>query len=257
MPLSRRQLIGRTGAIGMGAVALGLGVSEADPAVARPPERRTRGRLFPPLQAAPGALLALPEGFSYEVVAEAGVTDLEDGMGNVIGTTPGNADGTGVFTTRDGYRLVQNHERGPGASGPVPRVVGTVYDDAAGNAGGCTVLEVDRDGSRRSEWVGISGTISNCAGGVTPWGSWLTCEETEAKAGSRVGGHTLARDHGYVFEVFPDAPETQVSSPIKAWGRYAHEAVVVAPTAARSTSPRTQARRTGSCIVGPLPTATA
>ena len=65
--------------------------------------------------------------------------------------------------------------------------------------------------------------------GPTPWGSWLTCEETEAKAGTG----TLQKDHGYVFEVFADVPAEQTPLPIKAWGRAAHEAVVVEPSRQR------------------------
>src|SRR5256885_115775 len=69
------------------------------------------------------------------------------------------------------------------------------YDPAA--SGGCTVVEVRRD--HVAEWVGIAGTSTNCAGGNTPWGTWLTCEETEDKAGQ----NGMTKDHGYVFEVDP------------------------------------------------------
>lgn len=234
MTLNRRQLISRGGAAGAGAVALGMGVLTPGSAAAdtRQPRHHGRGsqaRLFPPLSSDAGPLLALPPGFAYEVVAESGVTDLEDADGKVIGKTPGRTDGTGVFHAPRGYRLVQNHELGPGDSDPVPHVEGTVYD-AGVTGGGCTVVATNRNGRRRAEWVGLSGTISNCAGGVTPWDSWLTCEESELKAGTVRGGQTLAQDHGFVFEVFPtqDASE-QIPKPIKAWGRFAHEAVVVAP----------------------------
>jgi uncharacterized protein len=230
MALSRRQLIGRSGAAGVGAVALGIGVSGGDTAAAAPRKPGGRGKLFPPLQASAGApLLALPPGFSYEVVSETNVTDLSDGAGTIIGKSPDRMDGTGLFRTSSGYRLVQNHEMGPGAPFvTVPHVTGTVYD-AGVTGGGCTVIDVTRSGSRRSEWVGLSGTISNCAGGVTPWNSWLTCEESELKAAVVSGGQTLQQDHGWVFEVFPKPPSAQVPKPIKAWGRYPHEAVVVAP----------------------------
>ena len=233
MGLNRRQLMARGGAAGAGAVAVGLGLSSNESAVAdQRAGRRSSAKLFPPLQASTGALLALPPGFSYEIVAEAGATDLEDGAGNTIGKTPDRTDGTGVFATSKGYRLVQNHELNPGATLPVPQVAGTIYDSGV-TGGGCTVVDLDRAGRRRAEWVGLSGTISNCAGGVTPWNSWLTCEETEAKSGTVSGGQTLAENHGFVFEVFPATPSAQVPKPIKAWGRFPHEAVVVAPDRTR------------------------
>lgn len=175
----------------------------------------------------------MPPGFSYETYAVSGVTDLHDGYGHLIGKTPERPDGTGAFRVPRGLRLVQNHEARPGSPQPVPLVPGTIYDPGA-LGGGCTVIETSRTGRRRSEWVGISGTYGNCAGGVTPWDSWLTCEETEARAGTPAGDGSLQRDHGYVFEVFPDGPTRQYPLPIKAWGRFAHEAAVIEPRRQRA-----------------------
>ncbi len=183
---------------------------------------------FRPSRPGPMLCLRLPPGFSYEVIAQAGSTDIQDDSEKIIGKTPDRTDGTCVFATSSGYRLVQNHELGGGAELPVPHVAGTTYDSGV-TGGGCTVVDLSPTGRRRAEWVGLSGTISNCAGGVTPWGSWLTCEETEANNGTVNGGQTLAEDHGWVFEVFPAKASAQVPKPIKAWGRFPHEAVVVAP----------------------------
>ena len=77
----------------------------------------------------------------------------------------------------------------------MPHQDGLTYDPGA--AGGCTIVEVDRDGRRVAERVGMAGTRTNCAGGQTPWNTWLTCEEVDSRAG--VDGFT--KDHGYVFEV--------------------------------------------------------
>ena len=65
----------------------------------------------------------------------------------------------------------------------------------------------------------LSGTIRNCAGGPTPWGSWLTCEET-----TQINGTTR---HGYVFDV----PASGVSDaePLRGLGRFSHEAVAIDP----------------------------
>ncbi|MFC4784052.1 alkaline phosphatase PhoX [Nocardioides sp. MAHUQ-72] len=221
MTMNRRQLINTGAASGAGLLA-GAALLQAPATAAgdRPGGSSKDHPLFPPLQSSEGDLLALPPGFSYEVVAVSGETELADGAGK----TPERPDGTLVVATDRGYRLVQNHEGSPGSAQPVPLVEGTVYDPGA-LGGGCTVIDVDRKGKRIQEWVGLSGTISNCAGGPTPWGSWLTCEESESKAGTG----TLEKDHGYVFEVFAGGPRKQSPKPIEAWGRAPHEAVVVEP----------------------------
>ncbi|MEV0324118.1 alkaline phosphatase PhoX [Streptomyces sp. NPDC050658] len=177
---------------------------------------------YGPLVPDPAGVLALPAGFSYRVLTHSGKTKLETGE-----FTPSNHDGTATFEGPRGVTLlVNNHElSGPRSKWkhPVPLTDGLVYDPAA--SGGCTVVEVRRDG-QVAEWVGIAGTATNCAGGSTPWGTWLTCEETEDLAGE----NGMTKDHGYVFEVDPlDKRANRDPKPIKALGRYAHEAVVVDP----------------------------
>ncbi|MFD5076841.1 alkaline phosphatase PhoX [Streptomyces sp. NPDC058371] len=180
---------------------------------------------YGPLIPDPKGVLALPAGFSYRVITYSGRTKLESGE-----FTPSNHDGTSTFEGRRGTTLlVNNHElKGPRADWkyPVPLTPGLVYDPAA--SGGCTVVEVR--GDKVAEWVGIAGTSTNCAGGNTPWGTWLTCEETEDKAGQ----NGMTKDHGYVFEVDPeDGRRNRNPEPVKALGRYAHEAVVVDPRRGR------------------------
>jgi secreted PhoX family phosphatase len=241
MAVSRRQILGG-GAAGVGLAVAGalptLGTEAAARPHPAPPHPKppqgpapATGRPFPPLQDDPKGILALPTGFKYTIVTRAGETTL-DGK---AGKTPSNHDGTAAFAAAKGrIRLVQNHELSSHTTPlGVPHVRGTVYDPGAPNAGGCTVIETDSSGRNHGEWVGISGTLVNCAGGPTPWGSWLTCEETETKAGTAwTGGGTSGayeKDHGYVFEVFPGDSARQLPKPIKAFGRYAHEALAVSP----------------------------
>ena len=221
MSVARRSVLrgAAAGAAGVGFATVGTVPSLADAAPSPHHGPFPEHRPFPPLLDDPKGVLALPPGFKYRIVTQAGQTKLTSGQ-----PTPALHDGTAVFdgSRHNTYTLIQNHEIGANDPLGVPQVEGTVYDSGVGSAGGCTVISVDRDGNNLGEWVGISGTITNCAGGPTPWGTWMTCEETENKA----NGTTRLKDHGYVFEVWADG-ETAHPVPLKALGRYAHEALAI------------------------------
>ncbi|MFE1557374.1 alkaline phosphatase PhoX [Streptomyces sp. NPDC058734] len=209
MSVTRRSLLAA------GAVAF----SGALGALWAPGPARASARGYGPLLPDPAGLLDLPAGFSYRVLSRAG-----DPLRSGEGTVPANCDGMAAFGAGGGrLRLVRNHENRATAALRVPAVDGLTYDPGA--LGGCTVLELDPAGAVRGERVGLAGTAVNCAGGRTPWNTWLSCEETEERAGD--SGYS--RDHGYVFEVDPADPHRLGAVPLTALGRFAHEAVAVDP----------------------------
>ena len=191
---------------------------------------------FGPLQSDPDGVFDLPEGFSYRIVSRHG-DEMDDGF-----RVPHRPDGMATFPGPDGTALlVRNHEIGadapieegpfrPGGDASMSQMPeGDRYDagrkERGGLGGTTTVLyDTDRQAVRR-QFVSLAGTIRNCAGGPTPWNSWLTCEETVQRADD-----TFAKDHGYVFEVPATASMQRAEPrPIKDMGRFNHEAVAVDP----------------------------
>jgi len=212
--ISRRNLLAGSAVGGLGIVFAGSLEAIAGPALA---DTRTSVG-YGPLVPDPAGILALPAGFSYKIIAQSGVTHLESGQ-----VTPSDPDGAAVFASASGATLVYNHEISGTEPYRVPTLAGLTYDPGAG--GGCTNIDVTADDDRIREYVSVAGTHNNCAGGRTPWNTWLTCEETEQRANA-----TYQKDHGYVFEV--DAFDRAANlNPValKFLGRYAHEAVAVDP----------------------------
>ncbi len=192
---------------------------------------------YGPLMADPDKLLDLPEGFTYEIVSQSGDT-MDDGL-----FVPGQPDGMGCFPL-DGTRvaLVCNHElkgssalhRNLGPGGFHQQRIGLLdpskgydtYKDGRALPGGTTTLIYDLATRRKvSQHLSLAGTSTNCCGGHTPWGSWLTCEETTETPATR----DVTKPHGFVFEVPAIATGLVDPVPLKAMGRFDHEAVCIDP----------------------------
>ncbi|WP_158849551.1 alkaline phosphatase PhoX [Saccharothrix deserti] len=140
------------------------------------------------LQAADANGIMLPQGFTSRVIARS--TQTVPGTNHVWHSAP---DGGACLADGTGWIYVSNAEMGLGAGG----VSALRFDSNANVVGAYTIL---------------SGTTRNCAGGATPWNTWLSCEET---------------DRGYVFETDPFGVKSAVRR--DAMGRFKHEAAAADP----------------------------
>ncbi|MBU7584716.1 MAG: DUF839 domain-containing protein [Nostoc sp. TH1S01] len=213
MKLSRRKFFTLAGASAAGTLlASPLEALYARQANGQPIFGTGYGALVPD----PNGLLDLPQGFQYRTFSRTGEL-MSDGT-----LVPGNHDGMAAFPgPRNTVILVRNHELSLTSSsrtqGPRP------YDINA--AGGTTTLVVGPNRQLIKDFVSLSGTIRNCAGGPTPWGSWISCEEDVTRP-SPTGA---IQYHGYNFEVPASATSAVKPEPLVAMGRFNHEAIAVDP----------------------------
>jgi secreted PhoX family phosphatase len=231
-PLSRRLFLARGAAtsLAFGALATSLHGTRAFAG-----EAKKLPSLRPdPLVRDPAGLLDLPAGFAYRIVSRTGET-MSDGL-----HVPGAPDGMAAFAGPDGKTIVvRNHEltNTPPAIGPYgPENVlfanvppQDVYDRGNGTRpalGGTTTFVWDTRAKRlESQFQSLAGTIRNCAGGPTPWSSWISCEEA-----TQYPTQGTEREHGWNFEVPASVKQERVVPvPLKAMGRFNHEAVAVDP----------------------------
>lgn len=210
-------LVGASAAVAAGLAALSARVGGGVPTA------RGYGPLIPAKDEITGlSLLKLPDGFRYRTFGWA-----KDVMADGV-VTPGAHDGMAVVKA-DGDRitLVRNQEiSGRGKPFGSPSLQ---YDTGA--PGGCTNLVFNtRTGELEKSFVSLAGTLHNCSGGRTPWGTWLSGEEHVGDPTTLDGNKKplgYEKEHGWVFEVGPDG--TRDPQPLRDMGRFIHEAVAVDP----------------------------
>lgn len=190
---------------------------------------------YGPLHDDPQGIVNLPQGFRYSIISKKG-NPMSDGL-----LVPGSADGMATFQA-PGQKvlIIRNHEVSPrdlagGPFGAAKELLNKVSPDRLYDYGGgikpcmggtTTLLYNPTTGKVEEEYLSLAGTIRNCAGGVTPWNSWISCEEDVSPPDGE-----LQKWHGYNFEVPAQVtPHLFDPVPLKEMGRFNHEAICVDPS---------------------------
>ena len=175
--MERRDFL-KLAVVGGSAAALGGAAWDKAFAAKRP---RVNGP-YGALRAADANGIALPQGFTSRVIARS--SQVVPGTSYTWHAAP---DGGACFADGAGWIYVSNSEINPN--------------------GGASAVRFNSSGQVVSASRILSGTRTNCAGGATPWNTWMSCEEV---------------DLGLVYETDPYGVNLAVSRP--AMGRFKHEA---------------------------------